>query len=308
MRLYRLLASAFPHSYAAKIAAIGLAGVMFPVICGYLAHFFLAPNALGHGHLVLAIVSVAAVVSAAATFTALRSLLAPVELVRRTLEDFGRTGAHDPLPRGFRDDAGRLMELTDHFLSTVRTELRISRNAADTDPLTGLLNRRGFDRLRPLTDKGSLIFVDLDRFKQVNDKLGHDSGDLVLSAVAELLRSILREGELVARFGGEEFVVLLPDLTLDQATDVAERIRASAEQRLATRLGPVTISAGVATMDENRDFAAALTAADRAVYCAKRAGRNRVCVAGLGEPYRGSGFEGSSEMQVLPRQRLAAAG
>ncbi|MEL7088417.1 MAG: GGDEF domain-containing protein, partial [Planctomycetota bacterium] len=154
-------------------------------------------------------------------------------------------------------------------------------NAADTDPLTGLLNRRGFDRYRAGVETGSIIFVDLDNFKEVNDRLGHDAGDVVLSETADLLRSVLRQGELVARFGGEEFVVFLPEIDLATAAQVADRIRQSAERNLSTELGRVTISAGVAEQAKNERFAEALHRADQAVYMAKRDGRNCVRVFDL---------------------------
>jgi diguanylate cyclase (GGDEF)-like protein len=124
--------------------------------------------------------------------------------------------------------------------------------------------------------------LDLDRFKLVNDRHGHGAGDDVLREVARRLRDTVRETDLPARYGGEEFAVLLPETDLATARDVAERIRlAVAQAPVSTRKGPltVTLSAGVAVIDEHTpNLAALFDAADAALYAAKEAGRNRVAV------------------------------
>jgi len=170
-----------------------------------------------------------------------------------------------------------------------RADLLISRlsDAARTDPLTGLLNRRGFDDLlgaelaraqrygRPL----SLVFGDLDRFKEVNDSLGHTAGDTVLKLVAERLRRETRTADLVGRYGGEEFVLLLPETDEEGALILAERLRAGIVELFAKQPEPVTISFGVATF-EGADGEDLVRNADRALYAAKLAGRNRSIVYG----------------------------
>ena len=217
-----------------------------------------------------------AILSVTAVIWAVRELLAPIDELERALTFYRENGLEGRRPQS--EHRGNLLYLVDGLVSDARAELNQSRNAADTDPLTGLFNRRGFDRARVKGTTGSIIFLDIDEFKQVNDRLGHDAGDIVLSATADLLRNVLREGELVARFGGEEFVVFLPGMDLRTASQVAERIRASAERTLATELGRVTLSAGVAHQADGEAFATALNRADHALYAAKRDGRNRVRV------------------------------
>ena len=224
---------------------------------------------------VIAIFGVA-ILSVTGVIWAVRELLAPLDELERALTFYRENGLEGRRPQS--QDRGNLLYLVDGLVSDARAELHQSRNAADTDPLTGLYNRRGFDRTRAKGMPGSIIFLDIDEFKQVNDRLGHDAGDIVLSATADLLRNVLREGELVARFGGEEFVVFLPGMDLGTAAQVAERIRASAERTLATELGRVTLSAGVAQQADGESFATALNRADHALYAAKRDGRNRVRV------------------------------
>lgn len=169
------------------------------------------------------------------------------------------------------------------------TELQAANAALDrlsqTDPLTGLLNRRGFDVLakpalalarragRPLT----VMMLDIDHFKVVNDEHGHDAGDYVLVALARLMRERLREADVVARVGGEEFVALLPDTDLEGGVLVADMLR-EAVAALQLPCGPVTVSAGVAMVGASTsDMSELLHQADMALYRAKGSGRNRVC-------------------------------
>jgi diguanylate cyclase (GGDEF)-like protein len=159
--------------------------------------------------------------------------------------------------------------------------------AASIDALTGTANRaaffdnaeRVFLRCRQAGSPLSVIMFDLDRFKFVNDTCGHRTGDDVLRLFADTVRSALRPNDLFGRYGGEEFVVVLPNATVDLAYVVAERIRhAFADAcRDVDGLPPsVTVSAGVATASAEAGFEAVLNAADAAMYRAKRLGRNRV--------------------------------
>ena len=157
------------------------------------------------------------------------------------------------------------------------------------DPLTGLWNRRYLDetmsrelpRARRTNSGIGAIILDLDHFKQLNDTFGHDAGDFVLMQVAELLRHATRGSDIACRFGGEEFGVILPGATLEQTRNKAEAIRAGfAAMNLhfeGEKLGAVTLSAGVAALPAGKqDWAQVMRLADKALYTAKQAGRNRV--------------------------------
>jgi diguanylate cyclase (GGDEF)-like protein len=162
------------------------------------------------------------------------------------------------------------------------------RRASVTDPLTGAANRRGFFergerllmRARFARERTALILFDLDRFKIINDRYGHLTGDEVLTAFSRLATSHLRPNDLFGRIGGEEFASLLPDTGQDEAIWLAERVRRAFEASslpIGQHAIRSTVSVGVAISDEEySDLSALLAAADRALYRAKALGRNRV--------------------------------
>ncbi|MEJ2380620.1 MAG: GGDEF domain-containing protein [Gammaproteobacteria bacterium] len=159
---------------------------------------------------------------------------------------------------------------------------------ANRDPLTGALNRRSFSLIaeqamqrsrrhgRPL----SVLVMDLDRFKQVNDRLGHDAGDALLCQFVAVAGKVLRREDVFCRFGGEEFVALLPDASAEHGLMAAERVRAgfareSLGQSAADAPFAVTVSIGVGELEPDEDIESLLRRADAALYRAKHAGRDR---------------------------------
>jgi diguanylate cyclase (GGDEF)-like protein len=153
------------------------------------------------------------------------------------------------------------------------------------DPLTGLANRREFDHKSAIAAGKppalvTLVFVDIDHFKRLNDTLGHQAGDSALRHVADILRRAVRDNDLVARIGGEEFAIWMPHTPIEVGLEVAGRIRATVESavwRWSGEAYPLTLSCGVASYPETvRDLANLRGAADAALYAAKQGGRNRV--------------------------------
>jgi diguanylate cyclase (GGDEF)-like protein/PAS domain S-box-containing protein len=192
-----------------------------------------------------------------------------------------------------RDPGGRmlgsLLILRDATTSAVvESAFRQVREAADRDALTGLANRRFLDQklgqyLEERKKTGqplSLIMVDLDHFKQINDTWGHAIGDKALTQVATLLQRQCRSLDFVARFGGEEFVVVLPTINLETAAQVAERLRKSVRSATPGELGQrwLTASFGVAEAAPEETASQVLKRADVALYQAKSQGRDRVAV------------------------------
>jgi diguanylate cyclase (GGDEF)-like protein len=230
-------------------------------------------------------------------------IVRPIRSLARTVARFGRGDLHVranqerwlaefvPLATAFDDMALKL--------ATREEELRIANQhleeLASLDGLTGLANRRGFDReLESAWQSGfesgspvALMMIDIDHFKLYNDRYGHVSGDTCLRAVGETLSLVtLEEAVLVARYGGEEFALLLPGLDLNRAAALAEEARKSIEDLLITHAeaprGLVTISVGVNSLvpREGQPAADLVETADSALYAAKRRGRNTV-VAGV---------------------------
>jgi diguanylate cyclase (GGDEF)-like protein len=175
--------------------------------------------------------------------------------------------------------------------ATLDSSLRAAARAANRDPLTGLFNRRHViafaDSLAGVVREGreevTLCMIDVDHFKQVNDRYGHPVGDEVLRAVGALLGARLREGDCLARIGGEEFMIVLRQCDVSRGRRVAESVRhnvAASQIRTAAGEVPITVSLGIAQWAADEGFEAAVERADRALYDAKHSGRDRVEIDG----------------------------
>jgi diguanylate cyclase (GGDEF)-like protein len=159
-----------------------------------------------------------------------------------------------------------------------RTRLEF-RQMSRTDMLSGLLNRRAFIEDLSQVERGHLLIIDIDRFKQINDRYGHLAGDDVIVSVAEMLKEVADAPHLVARIGGEEFAILFRDAEFADVVSLAERLRRTVANRQIETVHhtiSVTVSGGLADITPIRDFSAVYAAADRALYIAKSAGRNRI--------------------------------
>lgn len=178
-----------------------------------------------------------------------------------------------------------------HYNDRLRSSVRETIELAVTDGLTGLHNRRYLDNhLKVLIERAvargrplSVCITDIDRFKSVNDTYGHDAGDDVLREFARRLRATVRGADLACRYGGEEFVVIMPDTPADMAAAIAERLRTSVEGQafsLGEKVLGITASMGIASLNLQGDTPEALLKrADNALYQAKSNGRNQVVAA-----------------------------
>jgi diguanylate cyclase (GGDEF)-like protein len=203
----------------------------------------------------------------------------------RTVGVVHATGEVD---RPIDDEAAQSLQVMANLSGNRLAMLRIMAETqlqAMTDGLTGLMNRRSFEnRARILNSNGvdyAFVMADLDHFKGLNDSHGHETGDRALRVFAETLRESVRSEDLVCRYGGEEFTILLPAADLAEAVEVMERVRVALAR--TTRRGDVpsfTASYGIAESTVATDFEDLLLRADRALFAAKDAGRDCICIDG----------------------------
>jgi diguanylate cyclase (GGDEF)-like protein/PAS domain S-box-containing protein len=194
---------------------------------------------------------------------------------------------HAELEMRVRERTADLAESNELLLAEIAERTRIEeklRELSEKDPLTAIYNRRKLFELlgleveqakrygRPL----SLIMLDLDHFKEVNDRYGHNAGDLALKKTTNIVENVIRKVDIFARYGGEEFVILLPETNLGGAAALAEKIRTAVERHSYPAVGKITLSAGVAELSGKNSGAALIKKADEALYAAKHRGRNRV--------------------------------
>jgi diguanylate cyclase (GGDEF)-like protein len=175
-------------------------------------------------------------------------------------------------------------------LIAIRQRIEKLRADADLDALTGLANRRRFrvalvrevERWRRYSVPCALLILDIDHLKDINDRFGHPTGDLVIKHVANTLSEVSRDNDAAARLGGEEFALLLAGIDVEKAAAAAERLREAISRRPVEEVGSVTVSIGVAGCPASGTAERTLYAAsDQALYVAKNGGRNRVAVAPL---------------------------
>lgn len=198
---------------------------------------------------------------------------------------------HTTFKKIFNDKSDRRVKNLEilHQVEITRKQADIYKELASTDSLTNLVNRRSFMESAEIalqqakSEKGQLamIMIDIDHFKNVNDQYGHKAGDEVLAMVASRIKKSLRGGDIAGRYGGEEFIVLVPGASPDHCVNIAERIRKAVAQQpiqVDQAIVSVTISLGLAYFDPDRalSLTGLINRADQAMYRAKQQGRDRV--------------------------------
>lgn len=182
------------------------------------------------------------------------------------------------------------MKVSSEDLKQLQKELENSQKEAQTDTLTGLINRRGLEkrfeleRIRAKQNDSpfSILMIDIDHFKKVNDTFGHLVGDSLLKSIARLLKTQVRKNDIATRFGGEEFLLLLPETGIEGAVAVAEKIQSALAlkdwkiKETGKKMGKVSVSIGIALYRFNESEQVLLKRADDALYTAKNNGRNRI--------------------------------
>lgn len=285
MRFYQSTQFLFPRSYHLRIFAICFAAVHLPLIA-----FLAIEAARGDWHLNIFVpLLLATLAGTVIAITALGALLAPIRHATKLLSAIQAGQRVDGVPSGGADLVGEL--LAGVTLAAAATAARIEHlsDEAARDMLTGLYNRRGFlgaTAIRLDADRHAVVaLLDVDRFKALNERFGLVEGDRVLQDFADCVTEGLREADVVARWGGEEFAVMMFDISLDRARNALERLR----QRLRTSPiqlidgEPLTFSCGLAAFAGADGLEGAILQADAALYTAKLAGRDQVRAAPAAE-------------------------
>lgn len=283
MRFYRATTFLFHRSYERRVLFFCFGAVHVPLIA------CVALQAItGQWQLTtLLTLLVATLVGTGLGLAAIHALLAPIGEATTMLAAIQNGERILAVPQGGNDLVGRLLSGVTSAANETAARIDQLVEAAERDPLTGIRNRRGFldSAEQVLRGRGNAVFaiIDIDHFKLINDEFGHDTGDVLLKSLAHKIEDYLRRTDIAARWGGEEFAVLLPDTTLDEARLVMERLRATVA--LDTGLGvenrAVTFSCGLAPVRTFAQLGEATKQADAALYSAKNAGRNQVHVLGL---------------------------
>jgi diguanylate cyclase (GGDEF)-like protein len=213
-----------------------------------------------------------------------RTITGPLARLSRAITEVGKGNLDVVLPPSSNDEIGRLSDVFNSMVGELRQLHGQLRDAASTDSLTGAYNRKSFEELlrlqtelaRRYKNPLSLIMFDLDHFKRVNDTHGHLSGDYILKTLIGIVKDSIRRTDLLGRWGGEEFMLLTPGAGLEQAAELAEKIRKRVGEFHFATVGSVTISCGVAALADGDTRTDLIKKADDALYQAKDKGRNAV--------------------------------
>ena len=290
LKTYAALARiGFPKSYSAKIMLVVFAGTHLPLVAMVLYLLLVSPGGLGTHLVVLAALLIATLLGFVATLFTLRALLAPLRLASSSLEVYLDERRKPELPIGFSDDAGKLMADVQHTLDHLDTTICSLEGLSGTDYLTGLPNRRGGEErlgedLARAKRGGAILtvaVVDVNRFKAINDAHGHHAGDVCLRHVARVIRRNVREGDWLARWGGDEFVLSLWDASVFASPEALLRRISRSLKKSPVRLPGgeelvLSISVGAHRYAGEDDIRELLAKADAAMYEAKRERRTWV--------------------------------
>lgn len=275
MRFYQATRFLFPGSLRLRMFAICFVGTLVPLLA-FAGWQFAADRA---DWLALGVVLGATLIGMLFTLSCIDALLAPVRSATRAVTALEReqTAALAAVRDG--DLLAELMIGVDRATEATKARIATLDDAAHRDPLTGLLNRRGFLTRTEGARDGTVALIDLDRFKAVNDEFGHDAGDTILQDFAAYLARGVRRSDCVARWGGEEFAVFFPETEEGEAAGILHRIVRRMSAGLIDRPDgrPVTCSGGVVALD-GETIGQAITRADAALHAAKRGGRNQLRV------------------------------
>ena len=287
LKLYaRISRLGFPKGFPGKVLLVAFLGAQAPVLAVALYLLLGFPPGLGEALRALVLLAAAALVGLAVTLLSLRALLAPIGLSSAALEAYLEDRTRPGLPTGFDDEAGRLMAAVRRSVEHLDSTISSLEGLSGSDHLTGLPNRRegegrlaaDFARAQRGGGMLTLALADVNRFKAINDTHGHPAGDACMRHVARVMRANVREGDWLARWGGDEFVLALWDASMFASPGaVLGRINKALRESPARLPGGeelvLSVSVGARRYAGEEDVRELLAKADAAMYEAKREGR-----------------------------------
>lgn len=276
MQFYLATSFIFPRSLRMRLFTLCFVATHLPLL-GYIG-WGMATGRIALAESILLVLMT--VGGTAIALAGIGALLNPIHALAETLHSADAADASPSLPE-VGDVIQTLYAGVHRVAASTQAQLNDLHVAAHEDPLTGIANRRGFlaelDTMAAAARKGCIAIIDIDHFKTVNDRLGHDEGDRLLRAFAARLSAQVRRADIVARWGGEEFAIFFPDCIEEEASwalaRIAERLRADPVGEVDGRA--VTFSAGVCRW-RGGPIDEPLRAADEALYDAKRSGRDQI--------------------------------
>lgn len=288
LRLYNLLAKLpGPRNFAVRIFMFSFVGTQLPLFA-LLLYVLMNVELTAEVLTTFSIVLIAALLGSVSTVIALLAYAEPVGVISRAMQNYSEENFEPNLPENYNDEIGELMANTQGALKKLHSMIHSMHELSIRDELTGLYNRRFFveqaeqllSRAHRYGEPLTLIFIDMDNFKQVNDHFSHTVGDQTLQKVAELMSDTARGSDLTARLGGDEFVVVFPNTPISRAKHLCERLRAQLQNHdwtslLGDAMVP-TMSIGVAEAQKDDTVDMLIDRADANLHKAKQEGRNQV--------------------------------
>jgi diguanylate cyclase (GGDEF)-like protein len=285
--LYKVLAHVFPKRFGHKVFFAAFVGTHIPLISFTVYVLQSSDNVMRYAS-DFWLILVATLIGTVLTLAAMHALLIPLYQINKAMHHYETHGEIHRLPDQFSDELGDVMKQVNRLVFHVDSSMNQLNEQAMTDPLTGLLNRKGLiDRIGDRTG-GALLVLDLNRFKAINDNYGHQAGDQVLQEVANCLKARVRVAgsmdtdDLVARWGGDEFIIVLRNASVMTARNKANDIERAIERHFAhsTFEPKPSVSIGI-QMLAGLHFTKALEKADSAMYANKERREHTIGCEGI---------------------------
>jgi diguanylate cyclase (GGDEF)-like protein len=275
-----------PRSFPVRIFMLSFIGTQLPM---FILLLYVVMNVEMNAEILttVSIVLITSLLGSASTIIALVAYAEPVNAIGKAVHNFAYSDSAPDLPENYKDEIGELMANTQGALKKLHSMLHNMHELSIRDELTGLYNRRFFSeqadmlliRSMRYEEPLTLIFIDIDDFKAINDEHSHQVGDHALRQIATILSDTARGSDLTARLGGDEFVLVLPNTPLIRARQICERLRSNLEKHDWSSLLPGTIvsaSIGMAEAQEYDTLEKLMDRADANLFRAKKSGRNQI--------------------------------